>query len=101
MPEPPAVLIAAVSGRALAASARRAGFVALVADCFGDDDTLELAHAHARVSLDAGRGIDGAALRNALEQLAGTHRPLGIVCGTGFEDRPYLLAWIAERWRLF
>jgi predicted ATP-grasp superfamily ATP-dependent carboligase len=74
--------------------------VALVADCFGDDDTLALAHAHARVSLDAERGIDGAELRNALEQLAGAHRPLGIVCGTGFEDRPCLLAWIAQRWRL-
>jgi predicted ATP-grasp superfamily ATP-dependent carboligase len=26
--------------------------------------------------------------------------PRGVVCGTGFEDRPQLLARIAERWRL-
>ena len=101
MPEQPAVLIAAISGRALAASARRGGFVPLVADCFGDDDTLALADAHARVSLDAERGIDDAELRNALERLAGAQHSLGIVCGTGFEDRPHLLAWMARRWRLF
>ena len=34
------VLIAAISGRALAASARRGGYVPLVADFFGDADTL-------------------------------------------------------------
>src|SRR5216684_2450008 len=58
MPEPAAVLIAAVSGRALAASARRAGFVPLVADCFGDDDTLALTRAHVCLRWGAGRGID-------------------------------------------
>ncbi len=36
----PAVLIAATSGRALAASARRAGYRPLVADFFGDHDTI-------------------------------------------------------------
>ncbi|MGA6998581.1 MAG: tetrahydromethanopterin C1 transfer protein, partial [Pseudolabrys sp.] len=34
------VLIAAASGRALAAGARRAGYVPLVVDGFGDQDTL-------------------------------------------------------------
>ncbi len=38
------VLIAAFSGRALAQSARRAGFIPLVVDCFGDIDTREAAH---------------------------------------------------------
>jgi predicted ATP-grasp superfamily ATP-dependent carboligase len=100
MPEPAAVLIAAVSGRALAASARRAGFVPLVADCFGDDDTLALAQAHARLRLDTARGIDPEELLQALERLAAQHRPLGFVYGTGFEDRPKLLGRIARRWRL-
>ena len=100
MPEPAAVLIAAVSGRALAASARRAGFVPLVADCFGDDDTLVLAHAHVRLRARAARGIDAGELLQALERLAAQHRPLGIVYGTGFEDRPKLLGRIAGRWRL-
>src|SRR5438105_6855683 len=100
MPEPAAVLIAAASGRALAASARRAGFLPLVADCFGDEDTLALAHAHARVQLDGARRIDPDALLRALELLAASHRPLGIVCGTGFEDRPKLLARLVRKWRL-
>src|SRR6266508_6376781 len=95
-----AVLIAAVSGRALAASARRAGFVPLVADCFGDDDTLALAASHVRVRLDTARGIDPGELLPALERLAARHAPAGVVCGTGFEDRPELLAEISRRWRL-
>jgi predicted ATP-grasp superfamily ATP-dependent carboligase len=100
MPEQAAVLIAAVSGRALAASARRAGFVPLVADCFGDDDTLALGHAHASVRLDARHGIAAGELLQALDRLAASHAPIGIVYGTGFEDRPKLLGRIARRWRL-
>jgi predicted ATP-grasp superfamily ATP-dependent carboligase len=100
MPEPAAALIAAVSGRALAASARRAGFVPLVADCFGDDDTLALAHAHVQLRARAARGIDAAEVLQALERLAAQRPPLGIVYGTGFEDRPKLLERVAGRWRL-
>src|SRR5260370_35052820 len=100
MPEPAAVLIAAVSGRALAGWARRAGLVPLVADCFGDDGTRALAHAHIRLRSRAARGIDPEELLPALERLAVQHPPLGIVYGTGFEDRPKLLDRIAERWRL-
>jgi uncharacterized protein len=37
----------------------------------------------------------------ALEGLSRGHRPLGIVCGTGFEDRTKLLECVAERWPLF
>src|SRR2546422_10326412 len=99
MPEPAAVLIAAVSGRALAASARRAGFVPLVADCFGDDDTLALARAHVRLRWGAGRGIDPEELLPALERLAAQHRPLGFVYGTGFADRPKLLGRVPGGWR--
>src|SRR5919199_644895 len=99
MPEP-TILIAAISGRALAASARRAGFLPLVADCFGDDDTLALAHAHVHVHLDAKRGLHAGQLLQALPQLAAVHDPLGLVYGTGFEDRPNLLARVAATWRL-
>ena len=48
------VLIAALSGRGLAASARRAGYEPLVADAFGDSDTAEHAAA-ARCVTDAAR----------------------------------------------
>ena len=43
------LLIVAVSGRALAASARRAGFVPLVADFFADTDTRQIAHCYCKL----------------------------------------------------
>jgi uncharacterized protein len=96
-----AVLIAALSGRALAASARRGGYVPLVADFFGDQDTLDLADAHARLDGDLARGIEEEPLLRALEKLSARLRPLGIVCGTGFERRPHLLQRLARNWTLF
>jgi len=94
------VLIAAVSGRALAASARRGGYVPLVTDFFGDEDTLALAHAHVRLDAGLARGMDADELLEALAALAAPQQPAGTVCGTGFEDRPELLARVARRWRL-
>jgi uncharacterized protein len=95
------VLIAAISGRALAESARRGGYLPLVADFFGDQDTVGAAQAH--VTLGGGfiQGFGEHELMEALERLAARHVPTGIVCGTGFEDRPLLLARLAQRWRLF
>jgi uncharacterized protein len=95
-----AVLIAAISGRSLAASARTANLVPLVADCFGDDDTRALADRHVRISRDCRRGFDSTELIAALEKLAKGYRPIGVICGTGFEDRPDLLRAIGERWML-
>jgi uncharacterized protein len=94
------VLIAAISGRALAASARRGGYVPLVTDFFGDEDTLALAHAHVRLDAGRARGMDADELLDALAALAAPRQPAGTVCGTGFEDRPELLARVAQRWRL-
>src|SRR5450759_5313634 len=93
------VLIAAASGRALAASARRAGFMPLVADAFGDQDTLAAAACHVRVDL-LDRPVDAGKLIAALDALARARDPAGIVCGSGFEDRADLLARIAQRWTL-
>jgi predicted ATP-grasp superfamily ATP-dependent carboligase len=93
------VLIAAVSGRALAASARRGGFVPLVADAFGDQDTLAAAAGHVRADM-LNRPVDGDKLMGALEALAGTREPAGVICGSGFEDRADLLARIGARWPL-
>jgi predicted ATP-grasp superfamily ATP-dependent carboligase len=95
-----AILIAAVSGRALAASARRAGYAPLVVDFFGDQDTLAAAAAHVRVEPLNGHGISADALLAAFETLAAARAPCGAVCGTGFEDRPDLLERIAQRWGL-
>jgi predicted ATP-grasp superfamily ATP-dependent carboligase len=95
-----AILIAAASGRALAASARRAGYVPLVADYFADEDTVAIAGATLRLNHGLAAGMQADELLPALEQLAAPHEPIGIVCGTGFEDRPSLLAKISERWRV-
>ena len=96
-----AVLVVAASGRALAASARRGGFLPLVVDYFGDSDTLALAHAHARLDDGLARGMTADALDAAFAALTAGCEPRGVVCGTGFEDRPELLAHIARRWKLF
>ena len=95
-----AVLVVAASGRALAASARRGEFLPLVVDYFADGDTIALAHAHVRLDDGLTRGMTAAALDAAFAVLA-KYRPRGIVCGTGFEDRPKLLAHIARRWKVF
>lgn len=93
----PAVLIAALSGRALAASARRAGYAPLVVDLFGDLDTRELALASVRARGSLARGFGKAALLEALDRLARIAVPAGLVYGSGFEDRPPLLRAAATR----
>ena len=98
--EPPAVLIAAVSGRALAAAARRAGFAPLVADLFDDLDTQEIAADSIRVSGSLARGLGQRSLLDALDRLAEGRQTEGVVYGSGFEDRPTLLAAVARRHRL-
>ena len=96
-----AVLIVAASGRALAASARRGGYVPLVVDWFGDADTLVLALAHALIEDGLARGMTAAALDAAFTKVTNGQRPCGVVCGTGFEDRPGLIAHLARNWRVF
>jgi uncharacterized protein len=96
----PAVLIAGFSARALAASARRAGYQPLVADVFGDEDTRAAARAYWGLPMDFERGIDAEELMRALEALAAVAPPVGLVCASGFEDRPALIAALAQRWRL-
>lgn len=94
------VLIAAVSGRALAAAARRGGYRPLVADLFGDLDTQATAAAFDLIPGGLGRGMEDGNVMTALERLAGRRSPLGLVCGSGFEGRPELLARLARRWPL-
>jgi predicted ATP-grasp superfamily ATP-dependent carboligase len=96
-----AVLIVAASGRALAASARRAGYMPLVVDFFGDSDTLDVAHAHAPLPEGLARGITADALDAAVASVTAALQPCGVVCGTGFDDRPSLIAHLAKRWRVY
>jgi predicted ATP-grasp superfamily ATP-dependent carboligase len=89
------VVIVAASGRALAASARRAGYAPLIVDWFGDADTLAYAEAHARVD-GLAHGFKRASLDAALAKVIGEREPCGLVCGTGFEDRPALMDHMAQ-----
>jgi uncharacterized protein len=99
MPDP-AVLIAAASGRALAASARRAGYRPLVIDYFADQDTIASAQAHVRLASGLDRGMQTREVMAALQTLSEQHAARGVVWGSGFEDRPSLLRQIAQTWTL-
>ena len=95
------LLIASISGRALAEAARRAGFTPLVADFFADADTQDAAHACRKLTGMA-RGFRWRSLYPALSALAelAPSPVLGVVYGAGFEDRPELLRLISRRWPL-
>ncbi len=90
------LLIAAISGRALAAAARRAGYRPLVADLFRDIDTVALAERAAKLPGSLHDGIATDALIPALKELAGNDQPAALVLGSGFERRPEMVGRLAE-----
>ena len=94
------VLIAAASGRALAASARRGGYRPLVADFFGDQDTLALADAHVIVRRRARERHDDATVApRASQRLAARTAARSASCAApASRTGPSLLAAIAQRW---
>jgi predicted ATP-grasp superfamily ATP-dependent carboligase len=96
------ILIAAVSGRALAAAARRAGLIPLVADFFADADTGRLAPRCLKLYGCLKDGMRWSNLEPALDALAAKAPSpvLGFLNGSGFEDRTELLARAATRWTL-
>jgi len=89
----PTILIAAFSGRALAQSATRAGYAPLVADGFGDEDTLECTQATKRLPSALHAGFRIKSLKKALNTLKAnaTTPPVGLILGTGFEEHPTLI----------
>jgi uncharacterized protein len=94
------LLIAAISGRALAAAARRAGYRPLVADLFCDADTVVLAERVVKLEGDLKNGIDGARMMATLRALAGNEEPVAVVLGSGFERMPELVDEIAGQFPL-
>ncbi|WP_353641197.1 ATP-grasp domain-containing protein [Mesorhizobium sp. WSM2239] len=94
------LLIAAISGRALAAAAQRAGYRPLVADFFCDRDTVALAERAAKLPGDLQSGIDGAAIVDALQALAGSDRPVAVVLGSGFERQAEIVDEVARHFPL-
>ena len=103
MSNTPLFLVAALSGRSLAAAARRAGCGTLVLDLFGDLDTRAYAAASLTVRGTVDCGFDPAALLEAAERLAPVGRGVeqGLVYGAGFEAQPTLLADLSRGRRLF
>jgi len=101
--EPEIYLLVALSARALAVAARRAGRRAVVADLFGDTDTRASAEASLVVDGDFEEGFDAAALLAAAERLAPAASPprFGLVYGSGLESGTELLAQLAAGRRLF
>ncbi|CAN7641045.1 ATP-grasp domain-containing protein [Phyllobacterium sp. LjRoot231] len=97
LPNNPAILIAAISGRSLAAAARRAGFRPLVADLFNDADTLVLADRAVKLSGSLQRGIDAEQVVETLTRLAGDDQPVAVIYGSGFERRPEMIEAISRR----
>jgi predicted ATP-grasp superfamily ATP-dependent carboligase len=98
----PSVLIAALTGRALAASARRAGYLPLVVDAFGDEDTRGLAAAYSQLGEATRTGFRARPLMAALEALVDKsgQKPAALVLGSGFEDTPKLVAALARHFPL-
>lgn len=94
-----AVLIAAISGRALAAAVRRAGYRPLVLDMFCDSDTAALAERTARIPGSLQDGIDGDRLLSSMKRLAGK-RMDAVVLGSGFERKADLVDEIARHFPL-
>ena len=96
------ILIAALAGRALAQSARRAGFVPLVVDGFGDDDMREAAAHFVTLPGAPANGFQAGPLVNALDELCekASGTPIGLVLGSGFEDKTKLMATLDQRYRL-
>ncbi len=88
------ILVVALSGRALASAARRAGERVIVLDAFADDDTRGLALRVMALPRGA-MGFDESALLAAVTELAPGVR--GLVYGAGLEHDPALLARLGEK----
>ena len=94
------LLLVALSARALAQSAARAGFSSVAVDAFGDEDAraacLEL-----RVAPDVQTSFAHCDLDALVAPLVRAYQPAGIVYGSGFEDCPDQLIRLARHAPLF
>jgi predicted ATP-grasp superfamily ATP-dependent carboligase len=95
MTKPAALLLVAISARALAAAARRAGFMAVAIDAFGDEDTRAACDIWERVE-DAMEGFAKVELEPIVSRLRRTCEPVGLVYGSGFDDCANRLMEIAQ-----
>ncbi len=101
MAELDAFLLVALSGRALAVAARRAGRQGYVLDLFGDTDTRSHSLDSIVVAGSLEHGFDESALLAAAERLAPAGSQVGLVYGAGLEDRPDLIARLSRGRQLY
>lgn len=88
---PPVLVVAALSARLLARSARRAGWRVIALDLFGDSDTREAADAWHPIGDAATLQLDPLRTYAALERASGIAGVIGWIAGSGFEACPQLL----------
>lgn len=88
-------LIVARSARALAASAKRAGYKVSVADCFADEDTQSLSESVHQLQCD-GDGFAIEPLFIHIKDVISRYPNAKLVIGSGFESSPDLLDTLAE-----
>ena len=87
----PAVVVAGLSARMLAESARCAGWRVIALDLFGDSDTRGAAERWHPVGQAATLALDPARTRAALERARFEPGVIGWIAGSGFEACPALL----------
>ena len=97
MTDRPAIIVVGRSARALAYSAKRAGFGPLSIDVFGDEDTRKMSVD--AILLEGGLSHDHVV--SAVETLVHDYDPIGLVYGSGFEHQPETIAAIGRMTRIF
>ncbi|MPW18054.1 ATP-grasp domain-containing protein [Paraburkholderia sp. CNPSo 3157] len=88
----PAVVVAALSGRMMAESARRAGWRVIVLDLFGDTDTRRASGTWYPIGDPASLSICPQRMREALDAASRTSNVIGWIAGSGFEAHRELFA---------
>jgi len=101
MTDRPAIIMVGHSARALAFSAKRAGFAPLSVDVFGDDDTRRVSDAAILLEGGLRHGLTLDHVVNAVGILVRAYDPIGLVYGSGFEHQPETIAAIARMTRVF
>ncbi len=103
MPDAAALLVVALSGRALAVAAKRAGYRVAAIDLFGDMDMRAAADSFAIAEGNLAAGFDADALVAAAEKLApaSSSAPFGFVYGTGLEAQPEAIERLSCGRKLF
>ena len=89
---PRTLVVAGLSVRALAESARQGGWAVIALDLFGDADTRRASRHWAPIGKPSDMRIDPALLREELQRAARHPRVDGWVPASGFEGAPELLA---------